>query len=156
MTAHSEFAYQAYDYNPFCFVNKTDLKRLNRVLTQLIDKIETRKQQTDIIHLQFDNLVDIDINNVIYLDTTKNYVVAHCRNNTTFSFRATIKDVYEKLRNNDFMLIQRGYIANCRFVKILNNRYIVLANNEKKTMTRDLQKFKEAEKIYKEFMRKEL
>lgn len=154
VTAHSEFAYQAYDYNPFCFVCKSDLNRLNRVLLKLIDKINLKKEQKDILHIQFESVVDIDINDVIYFDASKNYVIAHCRNGGYFSFRATIKEVYEQLHNESFILIQRGYIANCRFIKIFNHRYIILTNNEKKTMTRDEKKFREAEKIYKEYMRK--
>ena len=156
VTAHSEFAYQAYDYHPFCFVCKSDLDRLNRVLFKLVDKINFKKERKEILHMQFEREVDINIDDVMYFDASKNYVIAHDRNGGSFSFRATVKAVYEKLRNESFILIQRGYIVNCRFIKILNRRYVILKNDEKKTMTRDEKRFREAEKIYKEYMRKEL
>lgn len=154
VTAHSELAYQAYEYQPFCFVSKMDLTRLSRVLLKLLNNIIIKKDENDIIRLRLDDNIYINTHDVIYLDTCKNYVVAHCRYGSDFSFRATIKEVYEHLCNNYFILIQRGYIVNCRFIDVLTNRYIILRNKEKMTMTRDIKKITEAEKIYKEYMRR--
>lgn len=156
ITAHNELAYQAYDYHPFCFVSKTDLGRLNRVLLKLINKINLKKERNNIIRLQFENVIDIEVDKIVYFDTSKNYIVTHRADNTCFSFRGTIKKVYEQLKNDGFVLVQRGYIANCRYIKQLNSKYVILYNDEKIAMTRDVTKSKEARELYGKFVRERL
>lgn len=44
VTAHKEYAYQAYDYKPYSFVFKSDLDRLKRMLDKYIGKLNKRKK----------------------------------------------------------------------------------------------------------------
>ena len=61
ITAHEEFAYQAYDYHPYQFVHKNDLEKLPRVINILCEKVVVRRQHHDIIHLDFGYIVYINI-----------------------------------------------------------------------------------------------
>ncbi len=152
ITAHKEFSYQAYDYNPFCFVLKNDHKRLERVLSELI-RLKSRSRTQKITLMSSNPPTMIDIPETVYLDASKNYVVAHLRNSSFFSFRATIKDVYNELRGYCFVLVQKGYIVNCRYIRIFNNSHIIMSDGTKKAMTRNEKMFNEAKNIYSEYMR---
>ena len=67
VSAHEELAYQSFYYNPFQFVSKADMGRLESVLIDLIGKISNRRQQKDIIHIEADgHIINININEVMY------------------------------------------------------------------------------------------
>jgi DNA-binding LytR/AlgR family response regulator len=153
ITSHYELAYQAYEYKPYSFVFKSDLGRFDKVLSSLLFEISEKWDSNSIIKLELNELVSIDIRDVIYFDSEKNYVSAHCHKGHDYSFRATIKELYKHIKGKYFILVQRGYIVNCRFVRQINNSYILLNDGKKISVTRDAVKLEEAKSIFAEYVR---
>ncbi len=155
VTAHDELAYQAFDYQPFWFVSKSDLDKLKSVLLKLARKIEARKESNDIFLLQMENLIEINVNEVMYIVSYKNYLSAYNKDGSVTEFRGSVRDAYDQLITAGFVRVQRSYIVNCRFIEHFGKRYAVLKNGKQISVTRDNAKIKEAQTIYREFMREQ-
>lgn len=157
VSAHEELAYQSFQYNPFQFISKADPERLDDVFVYLMRKIRQRKYQKEIIHIKLaENIVDINVNEVMYLQSDKNYVTAYDEDEQPLiRFRGLLKNIYTELADYGFIYIHKRYIINCRFINKFENRKVVLSNNKEIASTRNAEVMSEAKRLYGEFMRKE-
>ena len=155
VSAHEELAYQSFYYNPFQFVSKADMDRLESVLIDLIGKISNRRQHKDVIHIEADgHIINININEVMYLKSDRNYIVAYNKDeNVLLKFRGVLKSVYAQLSDAGFIYIHKSYIINCRFIRKFERKKVVLANNREIRGTRNSDIIDEAQKLYGRFMR---
>ena len=155
VSAHEELAYQSFYYNPFQFVSKADLARLDDILIDLIRKLKRRREQKDIIHIEADdNIIDINVNEVMYLKSNRNYIVAYNENeNALLKFRGILKNIYAQLSEYGFIYTHKSYIINCRFIQNFERKKVVLANNREVKGTRNTDIIDEAQKLYGKFMR---
>ncbi len=154
ITSHSELAYQAYDYHPYQFVDKTDLEKLEMVLPSLCNRIMQSKTAESSVVIDISGIFEIDVNAVMYVKAKKNYVVFCYNDGTEKEYRAKIKDVYEALKDSGFVYIQRSYIVNCRSIYDFDTKEVMLKNGETISVTRDYEMRSEAQKIYGAFMRR--
>ncbi len=154
VTAHEEYAYQAYDYQPFWFVSKRHIERIGDVIKKLLRKIIYRKDEKECISVITDKVININIKETMYFKSDKHYVSAYRYDGQKIKFRAGIKEIYSQLADAGFINIHRSYIVNCRYIERFNYEYIVLKNGEKIPVTRKQETVKEAQKKYGEFMRK--
>ena len=154
ITAHEELAYQAYDYQPFWFVSKMKLDKLSEVLGKLIKKVNSRKTDKNIIHLELKPIVSLNVDETAYIKSNNHYMIVYdINNNSIIKFRGGIKDVYKQLCQRGFIFVQRSYIVNCRFIKRFDSKCIVLNNGHTLTVTRNAQMLNEAHRLYGKFMR---
>lgn len=154
ITSHSEMAYQAYDYHPYQFVDKTDLLKLEMVLPSLCNKIIQSKLVESSVVIDVNGIFEVAVNAVMYIKANKNYVLFCYSDGTEKEYRAKIKDVYEALKGKGFIYIQRSYIVNCRFIYDFDTKEVTLKNNETISVTRDYEMRSEAQKNYGEFLRR--
>ncbi len=157
VSAHEELAYQSFKYNPFQFVSKADLDRLEEVLLYTVRKIEQRKTQKDIVHIMSGNsMIDINVKEVMYLQSDKNYVTAFDRHECAlFKFRGMLKNIYTKLSEHGFLFIHKRYIVNCRFIKLLTRGKVVMSNDRELTISRNSETRSQVQALYGKFMREE-
>ena len=157
VSAHEELAYQSFKYNPFQFVSKADLDRLEDVLVYLMRKVRRRREHKDIIHIKLvENIIDINVNEVMYLRSDKNYITAYDeKEQALLRFRGVLKNMYTELSNYGFVYTHKRYIINCRFIQKFENRKVILTNDKEITGTRNTEIITEAKKLYGKFMREE-
>lgn len=153
VTSHEEYAYQAYDYQPFWFVSKRKIEKLNEVMSKLLMKIKHRKESREIIHLNFGSIVDINVNEVVYLKSDRHYISVFNNDEEITKFRGGIKEVYEQLKYAGYIYVHRSYIVNCRFIDRFDYQCVTLKSGKKISVTRNKEIINEAKKIYAKFMR---
>lgn len=155
ISAHEELAYQSFYYNPYQFVSKADLGRLDNILIELVDKINRRKNQQNIIHINIDdNIIDINVDEAVYLQKEKNYISVYDEHDCKIQkFRGTLRSVYGQLADYGFICTNQSCIINCRFVQTFERKKVILSNNKEITGTRKTAMISEAQKLYGQFMR---
>lgn len=155
VSAHEELAYQSFYYNPFQFISKADLDRLDDVLISLIQKIKRRKEHQDIIQLVAeDNVILINVNEVMYLQSHKNYIIAYGeKENEIIKFRGSLKNAYDRLSDFGFIYTHKSYIINCRFIRHFERKRVILINDKEIKGTRNTDIIDEAQRLYGKFMR---
>ena len=155
VNAYEELAYQSFRYNPFQFVSKADLDRLDEVLNTLMKKVIKRKKQNEIVNLTIEkNIVHIDINKVMYLRSESNYIAAYDESEKLcLRFRGVLNKVYNELIDFGFIRTHRCYIVNCRFIKRMERKKLILMNGKEIQNSRKNDVFNEAKILYGKFMR---
>ena len=155
ITAHEELAYQAYDYHPYQFISKNDLKKLDSVVNKLINKIVSRRQSNEVTHILLDNnsIIDIDVTEVMYFKSKRNYVSVFNVDGSVCEMRTNLKSVYVQLCDAGFIQIHRSYVVNCRFIFDFSTSKVILKDNTEISVTRDINMRREAQKIYGKFKR---
>lgn len=154
ITAHEEFAYQAYDYHPYQFISKNDLGKLDMLVKRLAGKIVSRKQCNEVTHIRLGhNIIDIQVTEVMYFKSKRNYVLAYYLDGSQLKFRANLKSIYEQLCNVGFIQIHRSYVVNCRFIFDFSTSKVLLKDHTEISVTRNADMRKEAQRIYGKFQR---
>lgn len=154
ITAHEEFAFQAYNYQPFWFVSKRDLSYLEDVLLKLMEKIEYRKNMREIVYIQCDKLVEINNEQVIYIKSSGHYLTTYTLQGKDNSFRCGIQQAYDYLKEDGYICAHRSYIVNCRYIKGFSQSGIVLKNREELPVSRNKDIIEDALKVYKRYLRR--
>ncbi|MDD6485168.1 MAG: LytTR family DNA-binding domain-containing protein [Clostridiales bacterium] len=153
VTAHQELAYQSYMHRPYWFLSKKDIDKLDDVLSELARKILYLGETDVAIKTSSGRRRIINVKTTVYVTTHKNYIIVHDSCGETSSFRGTIKDTYQILKQWGFIYIKNGYIVNCRFIAGFNCRWVTLSDGTKISVTKDEEKFDEAVKLYSKFKR---
>jgi len=154
VTAHREYAYQAYDYRPYYFIDKSDLEKLNDVLYELIKKLIRIQKSKEIAHIFVnDSIIDINVNEIMYFKSKRNYIMAHYSDGSVKEIRAGIKAVCEQLEECGFVQAHRSYVLNSRFIFDFSSKEIIMRNEEKLPVTRDTETRRKAQKLYGRFKR---
>ena len=77
ITLHSELAYQAYDYRPFWFVAKSDLDKIDYVLSRCVKLVEQKHKIPKRIITVSGAEVEINLDDIMYLESDRHYINAH-------------------------------------------------------------------------------
>lgn len=153
ITAHEEYAFQAYDYQPFWFVSKMQMKTLSEVLSKLIKKLNMHRCSNEIFHLRLEKIYSINVNEIIYFKSNKHYISSYSINGMVGKYRCGVREAYLQLQKAGFIYVHRSYLINCRYIERFDTQYIFLTNKEKIPLTRNMKVLREAQNIYGKFMR---
>lgn len=154
ITAHEEYAFQAYSYQPFWFVSKRDLTTLDDVLLRLLEKIEYRKNVQELIYIKGDKLTAISTEQVMYIKSSGHYLSTYTLKGKDTSFRCGVQQAYEFLKQAGFICPHRSYIINCRYIDRFSQSGIMLKNGEEFPVSRNKDVIDEALTLYKQFLRR--
>ena len=155
VTAHEEYAFQAYDYQPFWFVSKRKLEKLDEVLVKLIQILKHRKEFQETVHIHLDKIYDINVNEIVYFKSDRHYVLAYDHNQNITKYRCGLREIYEQLKSSGYIYVQQRYVVNCRYIEKFDSRYITLKDDSetKISVTRDAKIMMEAQRLYSQFRR---
>ena len=155
VSSHEELAYQSFRYNPYQFVSKSDMDRLDDVLSGLVKRLIRHREINNIIHFaSASGVVDINVNEIMYFKGDRNYVAAYGENGKTlFKFREKLKNLYPALSGSGFIYTQKSYIINCRFISRFERKRVMLTDGTEITNTRRSEIVDEAQRLYGRFMR---
>lgn len=154
ITAHEDKVFQSYEFHPFWFVRKSHLESdLKIALSRLLVKIDNDAAEARrMFKIAFGNkLVDIDINNVMYIKSYKHYVIVKHQNHTEEQYRCKIQDIEPQLAPLGYIRIQIGVLINCRFIARITSRHVILQNDESFNISRD--RLEKARNEYQKFVR---
>lgn len=153
ITSHSELAYQAYDYRPFWFVAKSDLDKIDYVLSRCIKLVEQKRKIPKRVITVSDAEVEINLDDIMYLESDRHYINARSASGGDLKFRGKLDEAYHQLKDCGFVKIQRAYIVNCRYISRLTAHTVILKNGGEFTVTRNKEKQKEIALLFGRFMR---
>lgn len=148
VSAHERYGCQSYDYQPFWFISKRKLEKLDDVLLKLAMKLKRRKESEELIYLKFDKLISVNVNELMYLKSDKHYIYGYTYAGEMVKFRGSLTTVYEQLKQADFVYVQQRYVINCRYIETFSAQYVTLKNQEKITVTRNNKMLNEAQQLY--------
>ena len=129
VTAHDELVYDSFKYHPFAFVRKKYLEEeLISVLKDCQKEIESKDR-----HFLFKSegkIVSLVTQDITYFEAEANYLVIH-EKNTIYRMRGTMTSVENRLRNDGWVRIHKGFLVNQEHIRTLKMEEVSLDTNEK-------------------------
>ena len=129
VSAYDNLVYDSFRFNPFCFLRKNHLKAdLPQTLQKVLDKFlctnDTKVFDTT------DGAVNLRMQDILYIESVKNYYEVHCKSQKVYRCRGTISALETELSNTNFYRIHTAFLVNMENIAtIAANRKIVLCDN---------------------------
>lgn len=154
VTNHDDMVYQVWDFKPFWFVRKSKMKDVDYFFPKLIKELKIREEKKKgykrLITEQ--EVVEIDMNLVMYIESQNHDIIIYYRDGKTLQSRCRISDVEEQLTACYFGRIQQGIVVNYRFISKINSREVIFLNGEKVNISR--KRLADVRTQYQEFLRR--
>ncbi|MBK9330367.1 MAG: response regulator transcription factor [Sphingobacteriales bacterium] len=134
-TAHSEYAVEGFELNAIDYLLKPySPERFEKAVNKAREFHEFNRKEsndTNFIFVRADyRLVKIDCNEILFLESTDDYVKIHLLGKKPVMTLGTLKVFEEKLPKNNFIRVHRSYIAALNKIESVRGRSIQLANTE--------------------------
>jgi len=117
-TAHRNYAIEAFDLNVLDYLLKPiTFSRFYKTIEKFRASLPANSEEVDsIIHIKKDRKVfKLDLSNVIYVESIKDYIRIHQSNADSITIKQTLTSFYELL-NQDFLRIHRSFIINTKYL----------------------------------------
>ena len=130
ISAHEQYVFDSIEYNPFRYIRKNRIeKELPIALKAACSRIEENMDEYIVAKTE-DSEVKIKHSDIMYFETVVRKVEIHLSNGKVFAVRKTIKELYEELKDSNFIRIHSGGIVNAKYIDEFSNYDITLDNGE--------------------------
>lgn len=138
LTAHSEFAAESYAIEAHQYILKNQMaQRLPGVLKKIIIKIEKEKTKFRIIGTALSKQ-KLYYKDIIYIHKKKaEKYVQYVTCIGDFQERITLDQLLQELHSGEFLLVERGYIVNMRYISGIKGNVIYMENNKEIAVSRN-------------------
>ena len=151
MSAYDNFVYSSFDYYPFAYLRKSHLKQeLPRVIERIVEKMNERNKQLTV--LTTDGMKKIDVQSIVYVESTRNYFTIHLIHEKEYVCRGTLSSFEKEVVECDFFRIHSAFLVNLEHVeKILENGYVLVKTT---TIPIAQKRAKEFKSVYMDYIRR--
>lgn len=130
ITSLVDYIFSSFEYRPFWFLTKPlSEEKFKYVFYKALTEIQSSKNRVYSFFSRENGLVTIDINNIIYLESSLRRINIYS-NTQQFTYYASINEEEEKLKKYDFVRIHRSYLVNMSYIQRINKKYVVLKNSK--------------------------
>ena len=137
ITNYDDKVYQSWQYQPFWFVRKSHIEDLNIVLPKLFAKIELMQKETAVKLVSNNSVLEVDLDNVVYIESYKHDIILHNKNGGKTMFRCRVSDAETQLSDHYVVRVQKGILVNLKFVSRVTSRNILLTTGAELSLGRD-------------------
>lgn len=135
VTSHSQFAAESYLIEAYQYILKRDMEyRVPEILQRIVEKFNKEKSQYILVGTETQKN-RIQCANIIYLNKVLKYVEYHTKNGV-YKERITLNKAMEKLRGNEFVLIEKGIVINLNCITKMDGNVIYLEGKNRVTVSR--------------------
>lgn len=123
-TMHDDFVFSSFQFNPFYFIRKSHLED---DMKYAMRKFKSVFQNKYLFYKENGVETKILLTKVIYMESSRNYVIFHTINGKTIKVRSSIINIQSSL-NDNFIKISNGIIINVEYTKAMNSKTAILTN----------------------------
>lgn len=139
ITNLAQLAIKGYSVDAFDFVPKPlNYTQFSTLLTKALKKLSFRKKKELIINVNRKSL-RLDALSLIYAEVLNHALIYHTLEGEINSW-GSLSKLYDELKNDGFIKINKSQIINLRFIKEINGNDIILKNDEKLYVSRSEKK----------------
>jgi DNA-binding LytR/AlgR family response regulator len=144
ITTEDGLVYKGYDYRPFNFIVKESGESMESRLRQVIKKLLQHIKRFQIITLELPRgtKLDIELNQIVYISSDKNYLVYHIKNDEPIYLRQKISEAEIRFSVHGFFRVHKKHIINWSNVRKINldDFEIVMSTGDKIPFNKPLRK----------------
>lgn len=139
ITNLAQLAIKGYSVDAFDFVPKPlNYTQFSTLLTKALKRLNYKRRKEIIISANRKNL-RLDALSLIYVEVINHALIYHTLEGEINSW-GSLSKVYEDLKSNGFVKINKSQVLNLRFIKEINGNDIILKNDEKLYVSRNEKK----------------
>ncbi len=139
ITNLAQLAIKGYSVDAFDFVPKPlNYTQFSTLLTKALKKLSFKKKKELIINVNRKSL-RLDALSLIYIEVLNHALIYHTLEGEINSW-GSLSKLYDELKNDGFIKINKSQIINLRFIKEINGNDIILKNDEKLYVSRSEKK----------------
>ena len=153
MSAYDNFVYESFDYLPFAYMRK---ERITEDLPKVIYRIKGKLLEQDrFITIYTSNKeFKVDIREILYFESIKNYYIVHLTNGTELSCRGTMSQLENTTKTLGFFRTHSAFLVNLEHAdRVTDEGYISIGGREVPIAQKRAKEFKKA---YLEFTRRHI
>jgi DNA-binding LytR/AlgR family response regulator len=115
-TSHTKYALQAFEHQVTDFLPKPiQLARLLKSVErarELNDNVRPQKEQNQLFVRVDGKLVRIELDHILYIESLGDYVRFYDESGKKYMVHSTIKNIDQKISNENFLKVHRSYVVN--------------------------------------------
>jgi len=150
----NEKVFECFAAFPFGFVRKDRyLEDLTNVIKLYVETKYQKKETGKMLEIKSKGeTIFLDIGKILYAEGNKNYQVIHRSDlSETYEIRIPMAQLEEKLAEDGFIRIHKGFLVNYRYIRKFSSDSVILSNEEVLPLGR--QKKEEVMKLYLKYSR---
>ena len=125
ITSHFEFVWEGYEVDALDFIVKpADQFSINYVLDKAINRLESTSSTLIAIKTS-DGIVSLSSNDITYVEVFDHNLVYHTTKGV-YDVRGRLSDVLKKLDPKRFIMCNRSFVVNLRYVQSACNDYLTI------------------------------
>lgn len=123
-TAYAEYAVDAFNVNAVDYLVKPfSFERFKTAVEKV--KVKSEENESKYLSIRADyKLHQIAFENILLIEGLDDYVQIHLKDTTKITARSSMKNIFEKLSDKEFMRVHRSYIVPISSIKTIVNRNI--------------------------------
>lgn len=129
MSSYDNFVYDVFEYSPFAYLRKKDLKNdLSKIVKRLLDKVTAPIRQVTLSSKN--GVVALMVDDILYIESSRNYYTVHCLEGKTYECRGTMSQVEYVVKPFDFFRVHSAFLVNLNNVeRIMDNATVLVKDN---------------------------
>lgn len=136
LTAHLQYAIDAFEVSAFRYVPKTDLEaKLLFALSDAISLIELETDEYIVVNTQR-TVRKIYLKEIVYITKSGKNSIIRSLQNEHISVRKSLSELYGEINRGQFLYIDRGCVANMLHISKIENYYVYFVNSEKMELSK--------------------
>ncbi len=137
LTSYSEYAVDSYTIDAYQYILKQQMEeRIPQVLDSLIERIKRERKQYRLV-TAVNDMHKLYYKDIIYIKKIKSSkYVEYVTVNGNYRERISLEQILQEMKDYSFILIERGYIVNIRYIIRMKGNIIYLKNNEEVIVSR--------------------
>lgn len=139
VSSKETMVFSSYEYRPFWFVPKSQIKMLEIVTEKLFKKFDADVNENTLITVSIENnkILELDLREIAYFKTNDHYIQLFYKDTTSsISYRNKMDNIEKELSSYRFARIHNRYLVNCRMISEIEKNLCKLINGEELPISR--------------------
>ena len=129
LTSYIKYAVEAYEFQIFRYTPKSEIEtKLPRYIDEAVKLINLQNGRTYTV-VKNEILERLPYNQMLYVSKEGKYAVITCIDGREIRVRKSLHEVFDELDQNEFVIIDRGYIVNLAFISRICDHEVVFKND---------------------------
>lgn len=118
--------------HPFGFIRKSKIiQDFPSVFQLYLDtRMNTADDNSKLVVTSKNSVINIDINEIMYVEGNKNYQTIYLKDGTMMDVRLSMGDLETNLSKKGFIRIHKGYLVNYIYIRKIVKNDVILLNNK--------------------------
>jgi len=144
MSAYDNFVYESFDYLPFAYLRKEKISdELQKVINRIRDRLLEKTRYITLVSSNKE--IKIDLNDILYFESVKNYYVVQLASGEKYSCRGTITKLENEVGSMGFFRTHSAFLVNLEYVdRVSNEGFVIIDGYEIPVAQKRAKEFKRA------------